>query len=40
MTNGANGNYVIFDIAKKVGVHKGFIEIEKPKQPYLSEQNE
>lgn len=38
MTNGANGNYVIYDIAREVGVNNAFIEIEKPKKPYHSEQ--
>ncbi|MGB5818802.1 MAG: serine hydrolase domain-containing protein [Saonia sp.] len=31
MTNGANGNHVIYKIAEEVGVHKDFIAIEKPK---------
>ena len=34
MTNGANGNYVIFELAKFFGVHEGFIEIEKPEKTF------
>ncbi|MEM1336735.1 MAG: serine hydrolase domain-containing protein [Bacteroidota bacterium] len=32
MTNGANGNEVIYRIAENIGVHQGFIELEKPKK--------
>jgi len=32
MSNGSNGNHVIYKIAEAVGVHQGFIDIEKPKQ--------
>ncbi|AWX44385.1 hypothetical protein HME9304_01385 [Flagellimonas maritima] len=32
MSNGSNGNQVIYKIAEAVGVHQGFIDIEKPKQ--------
>ncbi len=36
MTNGANGNYVIYDIAKIVGLNENFIDIEKPSKPFSS----
>ena len=36
MTNGANGNYVIFDIAKRIGVTMKFINIEKTKKDFQS----
>ena len=36
MTNGANGNYVIFDVAKRIGVNTNFIAIEKPKKDFQS----
>ncbi len=32
MANGANGNEVIYRIAESIGVHQGFIDIEKPKK--------
>ncbi len=31
MSNGSNGNHVIYKVAEAVGVHRGFIDIEKPK---------
>ncbi|WP_299223699.1 serine hydrolase domain-containing protein [uncultured Aquimarina sp.] len=31
MSNGSNGNHVIYKIAEAIGVHQGFIDIEKPK---------
>lgn len=30
MTNGANGNHVIYKVAEKLGIHSKFIAIEKP----------
>lgn len=32
MSNGSKGNYVIYKIAKEIGVNENFINIEKPKQ--------
>ncbi len=34
MTNGANGNYVIFEVAEKLGLNKQFLAIERPKKPF------
>ncbi len=34
MTNGANGNYVIFAIAEYLNIHSDFISIEGPKKAY------
>ncbi len=36
MTNGGNGNYVIYDIAKLAGVNQNFIAIEKPRRVFVS----